>query len=89
MREERNTFIEMEKPSVQFYRRFAVRHVEHIKFGKPTRHYGKRWAVMNAKSLTSHLARIEQLVKFYSVDARRMWSLDETGTTPGGDVAGI
>ena len=42
---------------------------------------------MNADTLATHFAVFDKLLKDNVIDARRLWNLDETGCTPGGDTA--
>ena len=48
----------------------------------------ERHSACNAETLTTHLAKIKQLIADYSIDELRFWSLGETGSTPGRDTKG-
>ncbi len=68
---------------------FARRHEDRLRFAKPDRQEGKRFAAANAEALTTHFATLEKLIKEHGLDAARIWNLDETGGTPGKDVSGV
>lgn len=76
------------RPGVKFLRNFTLRHKASLRFAKPLRQEGKRFAATSADALTTHCAALEKLIKELGVDPRRIWNLDETGATPGKDVNG-
>lgn len=76
------------KPGVRFMQNFARRNRDRLRFARPRRQEAKRFAGTNAESLTTHFAALARLVDEIGVDAGRIWNLDETGATPGKDVAG-
>lgn len=76
------------RPGRKFFSAFALRHKDRLRFAKPTRQEGKRFAAANAEALTTHFATFARLVEEHNLDASRIWNLDETGGTPGKDVSG-
>ena len=75
-------------PGYWYLRGFEKRHVYKIKFGRPLRQESKRHLVVSADTLTTHFAVFEKLISQHSIDASRLWNLDETEYTPGKDSAG-
>ena len=76
------------RPGRAFMRGFLKRHHAELRVCVPEHHEAKRYAAVNAETLTSHVAKVERLVQLHGIDAGRFWNLDETGTTPGRDVKG-
>jgi len=75
-------------PGVRFSRAFETRHKNVLYYGRGSRQEAKRWASVNAETVTTHFAQIEKLIEKHGIDSRRMWNLDETGGTPEKDVTG-
>lgn len=71
------------RPGRKFLSAFALRHYSRLRFAKPTRQEGKRFAVSSADAFTTHFATLARLVEEQNLDASRIWNLDETGGTPG------
>eukprot|EP00171_Calliarthron_tuberculosum_P004807 IDg4807t1 len=76
------------QPGPKFLRGFTRRNKERLRFVRPLLQEGKRFAAVNAESITTHYATLEKLVADTGVDAARVWNLDEAGTRPGKDKDG-
>ena len=77
-----------EIPGKKFCRLFLARHKERLRYCVQTYQSGVRWTAVNAETLTTHFATLENLVKTHQIDATRIWNLDETDASPGGDANG-
>lgn len=76
------------RPGPRFLRNFLQRNRSRLRFARPVRQEGKRFAAASAEVLTKHFAVLGKLCDELGVDASRVWNLDETGSTPGKDVDG-
>eukprot|EP00171_Calliarthron_tuberculosum_P002526 IDg2526t1 len=76
------------RPGPRFHRNFIRRNRDRLRFARPLRQEGKRFAAANAEVLTMHFAVLGKVYDDLGVDASRVWNLDETGATPGKDVDG-
>lgn len=69
-------------------RNFTNRHRELLRFALPTRQEASRFRACNADTPNTHLATLDKIITDNSIDAERLWNLDETGATPGKDANG-
>jgi len=75
-------------PGKKWLASFYKRHKDKLKYTVPCPQEADRYAAVNANTLTSHFAQLEELISQYELDRYRVWNLDETGTTPGRDSNG-
>ena len=68
---------------------FCCLHAKSIRFDRPIRQDPKRLSAVTSTVLTSHLANRQLVMADHSVDASRIFNLDETGVSHGKDVTGI
>ncbi len=71
------------RPGINWIRAFYRRHKTALQFAIPNPQKAKRFAATNGKTLASHFAIIDALVKEYALDDERIWNLDETSCSPG------
>ena len=76
------------RPSRKWLRGFEKRISTSIKFRVPRPQESVLFRFVNVETVTSHFAKLEQIVNENSIDVERIWNLDETGGTPGRDVKG-
>ena len=69
-------------PGIKWVRSFCKRHRNELQYAVPNMQESKRFRATNASTLASHFSLLSALVSEYGFDARRVWSLDETGTSP-------
>ena len=75
-------------PGPRWVRLFYSRHRDALKLALPYFQEEKRYAAVNAETLTSHFAKLQALVEEYELDAEHVWNLDESGISPGRDAKG-
>lgn len=75
-------------PGRKFVSTFTLRHKGRLRFAKPIRQEGERFAAANADALTTHFATVSRLGEVADLDPSRIWNLDETERTPEKDISG-
>lgn len=58
------------------------------KFSVPSKQQAERFRSTNAEVISNHLLNLEEVMKEYEFDARRIFNLDETGMSAGRDTHG-
>lgn len=76
-------------PDSGFIKGFKVRHNGEIHLGHASKHEEVRYRACHAEIMTTHFLAFQKLLRDNNVDPSRLANLDETGYTPGKDVAGM
>eukprot|EP00171_Calliarthron_tuberculosum_P002497 IDg2497t1 len=75
-------------PSLYFVCNFEKRHAGRLRLARGAQQDSKRFAACSAENLTSRFAVLERLISEHSLDAARIWNIDETKASPDKDVSG-
>lgn len=76
-------------PGRDCLRSFRRRYKAKLAFGKPIRQEAKQFRQVNPEVLRTHFACLEKLIRENSLDAERIFNLNETSVTPERDLHGV
>lgn len=76
------------RTGITFLRSVHKRHADKLSLFKPLHQEEKRFLAVNAEVLSMHFVTLEKLISEHSLNADRIYNLDETGVSPDKDVTG-